>query len=45
MGKWLKILKMEAKIEIENLLIDLVRNNPMIYDKNHPESFPYQHEE
>ena len=29
----------EGQIEIKNLLIDLVREKPIIYDKAHPDHF------
>ena len=29
----------ESDVEIKNLLIDLVRENPLIYDKSHPDHF------
>ena len=29
----------ESDFEIKNLLIDLVRQNPLIYDKSHPDHF------
>ena len=29
----------ESNVEIKNLLIDLVRENPLIYDKSHPDHF------
>ena len=29
----------ESDFEIKNLLIDLVRENPLIYDKSHPDHF------
>ena len=28
-----------GEVEIKNLLIDLVRENPLIYDKGHPDHF------
>ena len=28
-----------GEVEIKNLLIDLVRENPLIYDKSHPDHF------
>ena len=29
----------ESDFEIKNILIDLVRENPLIYDKSHPDHF------
>ena len=29
----------ESDVEIKNLLIDLVCENPLIYDKSHPDHF------
>ena len=29
----------ESNVEIKNLLIDLVRENPLIYDISHPDHF------
>ena len=29
----------ESDVEIKNLLIDLVRENSLIYDKSHPDHF------
>ena len=29
----------KSDFEVKNLLIDLVRENPLIYDKSHPDHF------